>query len=390
VGIFSVPAYCFPLRGQGRWYEWCHEFRTNQSRIERKIFLNYDQSRKVLSNGAYLAIYMSGGEKLASDWEMSINGIRLNGPFLPAISITQDLSLVRLNSADEMTIEQEWIMNHLCGLTATNILDLKQWFLIPITMDQWQKILKVNTNQHEDEEINVRMTFTGCASNSGFVYGAYPFSKRYTQMPSLFHYSWEKSFYGVEDDNSVNDPAYDQSLSSHTDSGAYLKLLLPNGKDVVSLSEVKSATSNFETSAVTLSFNEKALPKHTGGCRLIRLSGEVDKPMDWEIIPSISLDFSSYEKNGSCKKYTYRPVWIASVLPVPNRAGVARKFDFCFPLLFDAIPAQLKEVTLHLDSKAKAFADRQPNSSLSKDYVRCYFEIYEMPKLPSGMSYEIL
>jgi hypothetical protein len=390
LGIFSVPAYCFPLRGQGRWYEWCHKLKTGERGIGRKIFLNYDQSKRVVRNGAYLAVYMSGGERLASDWQISINGIKLNGPFLPAMSVTQDLSLVRINPANEMTIEQEWIVNHLCELADTKILDLRQWFLIPITADQWQKILKDNINQENGNATSVRITVDNCANNGGIVYGAYPFSKRYTLMPSLFHYSWEKCFYGVENDYSINDPAYDQSLSSPSSYGPYVKLLLPPSNDLISSAEVKSVTNSFEGSSTILSFKGISLPKARGGYRLIRLFGETNKQIDSPIISSVSLDFISSEKNGSCKKYVYRPVWTTSSLPIPNRVGVPRKFDFCFPILLDAIPAQLKEVTLHFDTEAQAVANNQHHSSLSKGYVRCYFEIYQMPSLPSGMSNEIL
>jgi 4-amino-4-deoxy-L-arabinose transferase-like glycosyltransferase len=403
VGFLTMPAYCLPLRGHGRWYEWRQDFSSANGQIEKTISLNRDQHKKLIHNGAYLAAYLAGGENLPVDWEISVNGIKLNGPFIPAMSMAQDLSLVRINSPGEMTVEQEWIINHLCGLSSSKVLDLRQWFLIPVEGLQWQKILRDYEYGQKESPVELNITIKSKAGSGGIIYGAYPFSSRYALMPSLFRCSWEKCFYGVENDYSVNDPIYDQSLKlekmqltktmpAASCPGAYVKLLLPTSKELLRLVEKKSLQSDFSLNNATLNFKSLSFSKAREGYWLIRMSGDTKKEICTNIHPWASLNFASPEEKGSYKKYFYRPVWATTSLKPEAEVNSPRKFDLSFPVLLNAFPAQLQDIVLHLDAESDAAAggNKQGGSSASSDYVRCYLRIYQFTRLPSGMSYEIL
>ena len=373
-----MPAFCFPLRAQGRWCEWSYDSDKINAPIERIVSLNTDQSRKLIKNGAYLAVYISGGSNLSTDWELSINGIKLDGPFIPAMAISQDLSLVRKNPNNELTVEQEWIFKHLCNLSSTELLDLRQWFLVPIYGQQWQQILPGVKNKQIE---NVRITIRKCHANNGAVYGAYPFNQRYSTMPSLFRFSWEKCLYGVEGNTYLDDPTYDQSLKLLPPSfvpkekladsypGVYLKLLLPPAEGLLPFAETKYPIGGLNDS------NTPAwpLPMNEHGYCLIRMFGQTQIKDEKYVYPWVSVNMD--------QKYFYRPVWMPRAWKANTLNNSSKNFDFCFPMLIDAFPAKLRNIELHMDV--------QNNSSLKKD-VRCYLKVYKIPLLPSGMPYEIL
>jgi len=410
LALFALPAYCLPLRAHGRWYEWSQDLHRSSERAYRLLDLTDRQARQLAHGGAYLAVNLSGGANLASDWDFFINDVKLTGPFIPSLSMAQDLSLVHLDNGINYTIEQESILKILCGHCAISPLDLRQWYLIPISAQQGTGILKhVDQTHFHSNSVTLSLTIYKRVGSPGALYGAYPLDRHFTMVPSLFRFSWEKAFYGVENGSGISDPAYDQKISLHQASdNAYMKLLLPsspisnklNPSDSLSLAQTEYKQVNFTGSSLVLSFKPKdslASQSKKNGYWLVRLFGELRNSDTYKDASKIVL-WTRINFSNSPKYRSYISPWTPNYLPSNSQILPATnvkediqsnaspiKFDICFPIMISAFPDHLDEIELHLSTEGnKTVADVSKS-----EQAKCCLEIYQTKTLPSGVRYEI-
>ncbi len=383
--LFTLPAYCLPLRAHGRWYEWSQDLRYSGEQVSRLLYLSKERCDKLGRGEVYLAINLTDGTHLPGDYDLYVNNIKLTGPFIPAMSMAQDLNLVHLNKNSTYTIEQELILKILCDHCAVSPLDLRQWYLIPISTKQGTEILKhLDQTQLNKKSAILPIVVRKHSDGSGIIYGAYNIDHHFSIAPSLFRFSWEKAFYGVENECELNDPAYDQKIPLHQASNnAYIKLLIPdiptlNDKPVADnlhLAQQECKQENFTGRDLVLSFEPKTgliSSIHKNSYWLIRLFGEVERHGMQKTKLEASLNFS--------KNISYITPWVPDYLG-SNSATVSTKFDICYPLMINAFPSQLKQIELHLT--------KEPSCVNKNQLVKCSLQVYQINTLPSGVHYEI-
>ncbi len=372
--------------------------------IERIIAIDQKQIYRLKNSQSYLAINIEGGSNLATDWSISINGQRLNGPFIPAIALAQDLTLVH-KEHDNYSIEQESILRSLCNVTGVSPLDLRQWYLIPV---QFKNL------QLSDYAKDLRVTIRKLANNNNTLYGAYNLSKNFSIMPSLFRFSWEKAFYGVENQEGLTDPCYDQKIDQTSNGGGpYIKILTPKNSILkanmqtnstaltdgqLRLLKDESKSGVFSSKEFKLTFNPqdcKLVKREDNPYWLIRLSGKVDNRRDNKderLILWTTLNFSSASSQQSNKKsICYISPWLPNYLHCEcQKSGQSLHFDVCFPILIGAFSEPLNNIELHLLKIPYDPTKLQTAQESKNMHVECSVQIYQMNKSLSGIPYEIL
>jgi hypothetical protein len=247
------------------------------------------------------------------------------------------------------------------------------------------------------------------------VYGAFNFSKNFSILPSLFRFSWEKMFYGVENESGLSDPAYDQKIETdqaYSAAGPYIRLLIPknpllqfSAQQRKTLSKAPEFSShkltiiqnefkkdNFTTKDIVLSFKPSVstlTKKARGKVWLIRFTGD-EKPNNQSdrLILWTSLNFSANKSPSRENDISYLNPWLPNYLTSSTKkSGEPLHFDVCFPILIDAFNEPLKTIDLHLLRKDTADQAQEPPPHRQ---IECSFQIYEMNKSLPGIQYEIL
>jgi 4-amino-4-deoxy-L-arabinose transferase-like glycosyltransferase len=400
IALLATPAYCLPIRANGRWYEWSKNFRQNGSALIRTITINQNQIYQLKNSQSYLAINIEGGSNLASDWNISINNHQLNGPFIPAMSLAQDLSLIHKDN-NNYSVEQESILKSLCNVTGISPMDLRQWYLMPLNVKDLQ-LTNIPTT--------LKIIISKCANSCNTVYGAYSPSKNFSIIPSLFRFSWEKAFYGVENQKGLSDPSYDQKIKTNQETdpaGPYIKLLIPTVstskgnlqnhsvpfvEDQLVLLQNENKDGNFSNRESVLNFSPptKTLVKRneTYTYWLVRLCGQINSSENLNterLILWTSLNFSSTNAQANKKKSAYYiSPWLPNYLNCQSQTNKQPlHFDICFPILISAFAEPLNNIELHL-------LQNSPPDVTKNLHINGSLQIYQMNKLPSGTQYEIL
>jgi len=433
IALFALPAYCLPLRAHGRWYEWSKDFQTTGEQTERIVILSQQQAEQIKQRQAYLAINIAGGSNLPNDWNLSINNTTIDGPYIPTMALAQDLSLVHLANSRHFTIESEFVLNCLCDPCSISPLDLRQWYLIPISTSKWQSILDSAGSTNKSGECKLEIVMRKCADSPSTLYGAYPVNKNFSIMPSLFRFSWEKAFYGVENQIGLSDPAYDQKIEigqkrnlsdslvtvgsdnkRNGNNNIYLKLLIPESPQITKLGDrINYASTNvlrlrdtmcnkadFSSSKARLSFKPKnsALAKNNKDTYwIVRFFGQIENSdmKQLTIQPIIYFTNSNKQAPEHICSFSFTSPWLPK--SIKARAGSINnpaKFDICFPMLISAFPKTVDHIELNLFKDNIHKDALPPNSAYSGPakcaHTKCYLEIYQMNKALSGVHYEIL
>ncbi len=428
LGIFVLPAYSLPLRAHGRWYEWSYILNSGE-RANRCMRVNEILANRLVRKGAYLAVNIEGASDLSTVGDISVNDAKIKGPFIPALAIAQDLSLIKLGQTGQLIAEQEFILKCLCDMSSKSPLDLRQWYLIPVDGAQWKKIIKNRANVGDQGQadgtlldINVRK-----ANDNSTIYGAYIFDPRFVMMPSIFRYSWEKVFYGSDNPSVFGDSSYDDRVEHSAlandrygpGTGIYIKLLIPHEDMLTGSSKVSGANGNNLSvtaplkmidkqykeigfsgeSSLSFKPNEKIIAnKKQDGYWFIRLVGQLDHDNIKELGQSASVQFTHrIDKINGQQDLSYVPVWQPACIKLHNGAGDRSnlvfqndgnlKFDYCFPIMLSAFPGRMKAIQIHL--VANKIENRIAEKQDHKNNLKCCLEIYQVTKPPSGASCEI-
>ena len=413
LSIFTLPAYSLPLRAHGRWYEWSYELR-NSGQIKQSMLIDKAAADQLMHAGAYLAVNLQDGSDLSTNSDISVNGLKMEGPFIPALAIAQNLSLIKLGQGGQLMAEQEFILKCLCDMSAENPLDLRQWYLIPVKGDQWKKIIGMQNVfvRGRTDDIVLSIAWRKFVDSPSTIYGAYRFDPRFSMMPSIFRFSWEKIFYGAENPSGLADPSYDDRIERSklsiaddlSGTSAYIRLLLPdqdalgNKVSQKDLSATEPLSLIDEQKKEVNFFNESSLlfkPKariisgsKKDGYWLIRLIGKLEQSKTSELIQSVHVLFSAAnDKIKGKADLSYSPLWQPVRIKLAN--GISSqsevKFDYCFPLMLSAFPGHIEAIQIHLAKNKNGELLKQDRDGK----LKCCLKIYQVNKPISGASREI-
>ncbi|RTL37687.1 MAG: hypothetical protein EKK48_23675 [Candidatus Melainabacteria bacterium] len=213
--LLAIPLMVLPGRAAGRWYEW------QKPLIGDAVTQTLTLPASIGDQQTYLMIDTDGASSLNSA-DVIVNGKKLDGPVIPGLAVAQDYSVLQHVTNKKVTWEGENIFNFMTKPADTSNAELRQWFLIPVPTEitagaKGQLSVKVARKVSASEEI------------VGILYGSYHHGKE-LYIPSVTTYSWEKAFYGVENEAGLTDPRLDQSIHAPLARTAEpnIRLLIPS------------------------------------------------------------------------------------------------------------------------------------------------------------------
>jgi hypothetical protein len=193
--LIVIPLVVLPGRASGRWYEWQRPL--GQGPISQTISLP-DQFG---AQQTYLMVDADGARSLF-DAEITVNGKTLTGPVIPGLALAQDYSILQHEANGNVSWEGENIFNFMTRPADLSNSELRQWFFIPVPK-------QITAAAAGPLQIVLRKSSMG---SDGVIFGSYKHSNQ-IKIPSATVYSWEKAFYGVENDHGLSDPRLDDSVS---------------------------------------------------------------------------------------------------------------------------------------------------------------------------------
>ncbi|MBI4533412.1 MAG: hypothetical protein HY711_05640 [Candidatus Melainabacteria bacterium] len=270
--------------------------------------------------------------------------------------------------------------------------DLRQWFLLPIPPGALQQLKdkpKVTIEVRKVDESTTRL------------FGAYDTSQQCLSMPSLTSYSWEKAFYGVENDSGITDTRYDIKVpirdccvTSYSEGTTK-----PPGNFFIHLLAVPQAS---QTASQTVTSLKKVFlkvpPGETWSCCLtdlpqwtsnslwlVRISGQV-KSQAGTAMPGIEVSARSCDPVGNA--FTYTSPWSPHIVS----AGAAwTKFDVAFPIKPSALPGHLSRLDcmFHQLSPRADLGPRPTRAHSCVEFANVCLEVLALPNLPIAYGHKV-
>jgi len=405
--LIALPYLCLPLRAYGRWYEWSKDFNQVCDSREEVIFIP-ERVAQHDKRQLFLAINIQGGAQFADDFRCLVNGIELHGPFVPSMALAQDFTLVKVSSDNSLSLEMESILNEITAFSNLNNLDLRQWYFVPITEEQWKQV--IGTAEHKSSRdvcsiLCLHAVITKKKESNGIIFGNFQTNKAFSLIPSFSRFSWEKAYCGVESGIPFNDPAYDlkvihipvDKMNEH----AYIRLLKVSPYTVVPrmhlicekrlptlvIKSGSSVVNNIVVSPELSKVNAKSEYGETS-LWLVRLSGKISKTSLKSIYPSLELCGS---KSG--RQFLYHSCWLPDQIKLTSQQNA--EIDYSFPIYPQAWPGPLSSILIHFKGGPSATLGKSsmsPGPSCLDGQAlldSLKLEIYEMPRLNSDAAFEV-
>ncbi|MBX9671243.1 MAG: hypothetical protein K2X93_26885 [Candidatus Obscuribacterales bacterium] len=405
--LIVVPLSCLPIRAHGRWYEWSD---SSDRDIKQQIAIPQNKLSAVENHDCYLLVDAQDWKLTGNGGKVSINGIECKSPQLPLMPFAQNLNEMKSRSLKgrvQHYLECEDIYNSLNIAAGGSNLDLRQWFIIPIDKSVMRSAIADNKG--------ILSVLIQPAQNTGSgVYGAYQDeSKTQCRVPSIARYSWEKAFYGVEEETGFTDSRYDDKITisangleqGHSASALPLSRSNPNIRILLTSRVSADASSSPPTPEIaavqqpgpSVALIGSAVPRYEKDAIWsveleIRASSTRPGPRNVPVVALAAID-STDEKG---RNHRYRSPWTPSSIVSPVAAGNVR---FAFPLQPSALPGKITSISFQLRDGGVAsgrehFAVNgpgrlQPGSLQELKIEDTKLSIRELPANPIGQGYEV-
>lgn len=200
LSIFAI----YPFQANGRMGEWSFVFKNGSDTVKQHLSANQILEQKNTARQNFLLIDLENWMVAGKDSEICINGrnFKPNFPLIPLMPLMQNL---RKPSYSKMENDKFRISYELGSVTDSmliaaggKVLDLRQWFLIPIPED-------IQRSFHAPTNKRVSIKLTNRSSLNKRIYGSYVLKKEQIVLPGLTRYSWDKAFYGIESAKGFSD-----------------------------------------------------------------------------------------------------------------------------------------------------------------------------------------
>lgn len=199
--IIFAPSFLLHTHASGRWYEWQCPMDSSGETITQTFTLPADFNAASAGRQLYLIVDADSGTKLQNQ-VVTVNGVTLDEPAIPSLSLIGDLSRYQVVHDQTIMHEVEWIFLSLCQPAGIATTDLRQWYIYPLPNNLLEK----------QRAVKVQLTAAGDAAAT--IFGEYNVQHDSVAIPAVDFASWEKAFYGVENDYGFSDPRYDTRISS--------------------------------------------------------------------------------------------------------------------------------------------------------------------------------
>lgn len=368
VATFSVLLVGYPARANGRPFEWQTKLTNKGDKIVQQFSFSHGDLQALKDKQLFLLIDTDGARDFVENGRVTVNGESLDGPLIPGISLTQDFFAGKYmgDQTDQLYFECEWIYDCMTASAGVGSGDIRQWFVLPLPPNLIDKVSASKIISVEIENVS--------GSRSFKIFGNYEPVKL---LPSVKSSSWEKAFYGVENDRGFTDSRYDVLLDTSRHKNATLvSSAKKTENDLSSSPGVQTGLYNLLLSAVprtnsTAKFTLNApLPKKLSLKKqeaktfsssvfspstvadrdvwLIRLRGKssaLDAHRE-RVIVEPKLKVLLTDNTG--KKITYRCRWLPRNLPNYDETT---KFDYCFPMMLGLLKEKMVAIEVSLERK---------------------------------------
>jgi 4-amino-4-deoxy-L-arabinose transferase-like glycosyltransferase len=401
ITLLVIPSACLQIRAHGRWQEWQQTLERPGDKVAETIQLSAELCNVLTDRQCYLLIDADGWQKFFKTAKVIVNGQTIKGPIIPGISLPDCIFWYTDEPDGNVTRNYERIFGALALGTGVTIPDLRQWFLIPLP----QAISKQQTLKVEIEQ---------CGNAPIKLFGTYPAKKNTLQIPNVYNYSWEKAFYGVENDDGLSDTRIDASIGRATCPPHYTDLSSAHGLQCGNFNIRLLASPRSESSKnqllkpifcyqaaddITVSglqshhLTIKNLPKEESGLPwqtpeqlwLVRLSGQA-KCNSSSSQATAAVTLQSHDQAG--KTHRYNSPWIP-VIKDDSQQWIP--FDFAFPVNPRSFPGTITSIDFHCHAVEPAAAAISPPlaGNTSAQFTNLRLEIFAMPVLPTARGYEV-
>jgi hypothetical protein len=378
-----TPLMLLPIRAEGRWNEWRQPVIVTQP-VQQTVNLpqNLDWRTAPLS---YLIVDADNASMLTNA-QVSINGKPLTAPVIPGMALTQNWSQLRhITDESKAYWEGEYIFDCMAQPADTSNAQLRQWYCLPIPA----KILSTT-----DHTLHVKIT--PAPSANGSLYGSYPVKPNALNLPSPGTYSWEKTFYGVENNDGLTDPRLDEKfpVSTTARKEPNIRLLVPASDPATitqkgikpsavkpsqlqqvasfSIPSLKVETSHPQDSFVMRDFGK--FPAYS--IWAMRIRGSVRTTMG-NADPNIRLQAHSSYKT---RKFVYDSPWTLRTLP-GNRDW--QPFEMTVPISPGRLPGHLDNIAVQMNLHTPQWKTRHVDTEGGASEIHGLdVDIVQLPRNP--------
>jgi hypothetical protein len=377
LAISLIPSLCLPIRAHGRWYEQAITLSDRNPTVTQTITIPASAGNRPL----FLAIDSDGWKPLRDDLRFEINGHPVSGPIIPQLPLLQDLRQPAIRNAEAIW-DFEWVFNCLTRVGGICNGDVRQWFLLPIPSDFVT-----------GDTVTVRVT--AAPGKSAKLFASQTSAGNRISIPSFTKASYEKAFYGVENDDGLNDSRFDQRITVpgprqpvHVNLRVVAAPLESAGSAGILPALTKQFPSRHLRSDESVTAQLTNLPTFSPtDTWLIRLRGKVHSSTG-AAKPGITLVVNAKDPTG--KPITYSSPWTPSIMdagPSPS------SFDIAFPLIPSSIGHSIDsfQTTFYGDSPINHPVSETLAKPTKPDvtFDSLSLEISRMPQLPPAPKLEV-
>ncbi len=393
LGAVLLVADCITTRAHGRWYEWEAMLNKPGQTARETICLDEVAAKAGSMRQCYLMIDGAGWQQLFAGTTIKVCGRTLHGPVIPSLSLVDCLFWYEPAEGGKISRRYESIFGALVAATGLANTDLRQWFLVPIPPDLLN-----------NRSITVELEKTD--SSPTHLFGCYPVKKGTRLIPSVNRYSWEKAFYGVENDSGLSDSRYDETTAGRSRSdfctddlssapglqfGYYnIRLLVPAPRYMANpgmISTIRSlslsAESNLVVAGVPYKTTVTNIPDYgRQDIWLLRYRGQV-RSMGAPGEATFALTINSRGNPGQL--YSYNAPWGLKLKCTPAWLP----FDLAFPLKPGDIPGKLKDLEISCYSQPSATQAWSQKKDATVELRGLQLEFLKLPEMPTTFGYRV-
>jgi 4-amino-4-deoxy-L-arabinose transferase-like glycosyltransferase len=376
MAVLVLPELVLPLRAYSRYGEYPIAFDQPGQHVLECIPVDGAPERALRSGAAYVMVNIENGEHLRDDIAVSINGVKLNGPFIPAMSLAQSLPSAVKIATSEFRLEAEWILTDMLhGFGDLSLLKVRDTYLIPVSAFELKEALKKDNHLFAltVEKLNDAQNtlYSGHYIKSGE-------DKNATLLlPSVSIFSWEKGSYGMERTDTMNDPALDQKVTVKRVDGkqvnvhdTFIRLLVAeSGGDKPNVTHFALAAEHWNSplpSEITQIVNVFAPKTSPSSVQVIRLTGTLNVTRKQAENAHLRIDAIYKQADGSL--ISQQSSWVPRLL---TSSGKTTHLDYTLPVWLSKT-SQLRQVKV-------TFYDLTAYTAVPEN---CEVQIIELPSNP--------
>jgi 4-amino-4-deoxy-L-arabinose transferase-like glycosyltransferase len=398
--VLALPPVCLPVGAHGRAYEW-QALLPDSKRACETIVLPGTLSKQLSKRQCYLLVDADGWQSFFQSGKIIVNGKQINATVIPGLSMPDSIFWYIAGGGNQLIRSYEHSFAGLATPTGVSLLDLRQWFMVPLPPGCLDSpILKVEIEKSNEQPVKL--------------FGSYPLRKNTLQIPNIYSYSWDKAFCGVENDSGLTDPRIDGAISRATcpeqerdlssepglQCGNFnLRLLAPPATDQTAPQFLKLLSASAPSSDyISLTGNErssfalKSIPSYSTAklwfssedLWLLRITGKL-RCEGGAFRPGVDVIVSSQEGGTT---HQYLSPWAPSINAKP---GEWVTFDIAFPVNPRSFPGRVcaAEAQCYATNTRFSLIGARHNETPHAEFANLRMELLSLPELPVARGYNV-